>query len=181
MASARRTSTLEQAVLGGGERHRLAGDGDGVRHLVDDDAAVLQRVAQVTGAAAPADGAQPRQQLVEGERLHEEVVGAAVEAGDAIGDGVAGGDDDHRRVDAAGAQPPAHLEAVEAGQHQVEHDGVVFLGRRHLHRRHTVLDQVHQMAFLGQAADDEAADLGIVFDDEHAHGGGRQAEASATA
>ena len=37
---------------------------------------------------------------------------------------VAGGEEQHRGAAAVGAQPPAHLEAVEVGQHHVEHDQV---------------------------------------------------------
>ena len=62
------------------------------------------------GAAAPQQDAQPGQQLGEGERLDEVVVGPGVEAGDAVLDGVAGGQDQDRAWPArpgAGRRAPA--------------------------------------------------------------------------
>ena len=67
---------------------------------------------------------QPREQLLEGERLGQVVVGARVEPGDPVGDGLARGEDEHRQVVPGAAQPPAHLEPVEPRHHDVEDEGV---------------------------------------------------------
>ena len=61
------------------------------------------------------------------ERLGDVVVDAQAQALDLVGRGVAGGqeDDRHPRAGAlALAQPAGHLEAVEVGEHHVEHDQV---------------------------------------------------------
>ena len=73
-------------------------------------------------------------QLGQRERLHQIVVGAAVESLDAVANGLARGQHQDRRPHAALAQAPAGLEAGEAGQHDVEHDRVVLDGLGHPQR-----------------------------------------------
>src|SRR4051794_4866239 len=53
------------------------------------------------------------------------VVGAAVEPRDPVLDRVARGQHEHRRPDAIGAQRPDSGKPVDAGQHDVEDDGVI--------------------------------------------------------
>ena len=83
------------------------------------------------GRGAPQRGAQPGEQLVHAERLGHVVVGAGVERGDLVGLAVAHGqhDDRHR---APAAQAADHVDAVDAGQAEVEDDdvGVVARGER---------------------------------------------------
>ncbi len=69
-------------------------------------------------------GADPRHQLLEAERLHEVVVAAEREPAHLVVGAVARGEEQHRRPYAVVAKPAAHLEAVEVGQHDVEHDQV---------------------------------------------------------
>ena len=73
---------------------------------------------------APQQRAQPGDDLLEAERLGDVVVAAGGQPGDAVLDGVPGGEEQHRHVRVVAAQPAQHLEAVEVGQHHVEHDGV---------------------------------------------------------
>ena len=54
-------------------------------------------ISGAAGRPGAASRAHAREQLVEVERLHQIVVGAAVEAGDAVGHRVARGDDEHRQ------------------------------------------------------------------------------------
>ena len=81
------------------------------------------------GAAAPGQRLQPRQQFQERERLDQVVVGAVVQAADAVLDAVARGQHDDRRL-AHAAQGPQHREAVHARQHRVQHDHVVIVLQR---------------------------------------------------
>ena len=107
-------------------------------------------------------------QLVERERLHEIVVGAGVETGDAVGDLVAGGQHQHRRVIAPVAQDPADRQPVGPGHEHVEHDGV---GRELVdpQQRVVAVDRgVHVVALEPQRALDRLADVRVVLDDEHA-------------
>ena len=68
----------------------------------------------------PQDRLHPCDQLSHAERLGEVVVGADRQADDEVGLVVAGGEHQHRYV-AVALDAPAHLQAVEAGEHQVEH------------------------------------------------------------
>ena len=112
---------------------------------------------------------QPREQLAEGERLDEVVVGARVETLDPVLDRVARGQHQHRRPDAAGAQLAAGGEAVDPRQHHVEDDRVV--GRRagHPERLLAGRGEIGRMALLAEAAHEQAAELRLVLDDQDAH------------
>ena len=77
------------------------------------------------------DGVDASQELANAERLDQIVVGAELEAHDAVDLVSAGADDDDRHA-RAGAQLTAHLEAVAVGEAQVEQHEIV-LGRRHAH------------------------------------------------
>ena len=74
--------------------------------------------------APPQQRPYAREQLVVGERLHEVVVGAAVETADPVVDRVARGQHENRHIVRRRAQSPADLDAVESGQHEVQHDEV---------------------------------------------------------
>ena len=69
------------------------------------------------------------EQLAEAERLHDVVVGAELEPDDAVDLVAARRDDDDRHV-RRGAEPAAHLEAVDVRQPEVEQHDVVVLRRR---------------------------------------------------
>src|SRR4051812_44396452 len=79
--------------------------------------------------AAAQQRAQAGEQLLALEGLDEVVVGAGVQALDARLQGVAGGEHQDRHV-AVGAQAPGHLDAVDPGQPEVEHDEVGDVGAR---------------------------------------------------
>ena len=67
-------------------------------------------------ARAASERTQPSRQLLVGEGLRQVVVGAGVEAGDAVVERVAGGQHDDRRRAAAGPEPTRDLEPVESGR-----------------------------------------------------------------
>jgi len=113
---------------------------------------------------------QAREQLVEGERLREVVVGPGVETGHAILDSLASGQHQHRRPDVLGAKSPADLEAVEPGQHHVEDDHVEARRLGHPDRFLTVPGDIGCMPFLAQAARQQLGKLALVLDDQHPHG-----------
>ena len=68
----------------------------------------------------PQPRADASEQLLEHERLRDVVVGAAVEARHGVDDLVAGREDDHGKLLAAGAERAQHGQAVLAGQADVE-------------------------------------------------------------
>ena len=91
------------------------------------------------------------------------------EAGDAVVDGVARGQHQDGAPDAAVAEAPADREAVEPGQHHVEHDRVVGDGVRHPERLLAAIGDVDGVALLAQAAREQARELRLVLDHEHTH------------
>ena len=113
-------------------------------------------------------------ELGEGEGLDHVVVGAGAQAADALVDGAHRGQDDRRGLDAGGADRLQQRQAVEVGQHPVEHQGVEAAG-----------DRVHQalapgggrldgVAGLAQALGEIVLGVVVVLDDQDAarHGQG---------
>ena len=125
---------------------------------------------------APQERTDARRELGQLERLDHVVVGAGVEPGDAIGDGVARGDDQHRTRVAAPAHAAQHVETFLARQPEVEqHEVVHVLGERELGRA-AVAHPVDGEAVLAQSAADRLADHRVVFGEEQAHAWQRVAE-----
>ena len=114
-----------------------------------------------------------RQQLARVEGLGQVVVGADLEADDAVDVLDLGGEHDDRRRVVGRAQAAADRQAVFAGQHQVEHDQVDGLARQHAVQRLGVFGQQDLEAFLRQVAAQQVADARIVVDDDDAVGRGR--------
>ena len=71
----------------------------------------------------------PRQQLVDVERLDQVVLRPAVEALDPVGDGAAGGQDQGGSAYVLAAQPSEQVQALDRGQAAVEHQPVVAPGQ----------------------------------------------------
>ena len=111
---------------------------------------------------------QPRLELLQRERLDEVVVGAGVQAGDAIVDGVARGQHQHRRAIAGVAQAPADLEAVDPGHRDVEHDRVVARVGQAIQRLAAVGRELDLIAVQAQRAIQRGPHRGLVVDDQHA-------------
>ena len=118
---------------------------------------------------APCQRANPRDQLDERKRLHQVVVGTRVQPGDAVVDGVTGGQHQHARPHVLLAKSPADLEAIRARQHDVEHDDVVGRSRRPDHRVWAIAHDVHGDPFELQPLTENRGHLHIVVDDQHAH------------
>ena len=119
---------------------------------------------------AAQDRLEPGRELGEGEGLDQVVVGAGAQAGDALVDGAHRGQEDRRGLHAGGAQRLQERQAVEVGEHAVEHQGV-----------EAAVEGVHQalaagagrldgVAGLAQALGEIVAGVGVVLDDEDAAG-----------
>ena len=115
----------EQVVLRRRQRDLDAAPRDLVGVVVHLEVAARNTVRSLAALpGAPQHGRRAGHQLLEAERLLEVVVAAEREPAHLVLGGVAGGEEQHRRVVAAGPQPPADLEPVEVGQHHVEQDEV---------------------------------------------------------
>ncbi len=111
----------EQVELLARQLDLSAGDGDVARVAPQHDVARREHLVLVAVLDAAQDRLDARGELARRERLRDVVVGAELEAGDAVGLLVARGQhqDRHLRVR---AHLPADLEAVDPRQADVEHD-----------------------------------------------------------
>ena len=73
---------------------------------------------------APHQGPQPRDDLLEAERLGDVVVAAGGQPGDPVLDGVAGGQEQHGHVRVVARIRRSTSRPSKSGQHHVERDGV---------------------------------------------------------
>ena len=120
-------------------------------------------------AVAAQQRAQPRQQLLERERLDEVVVGAGVQAADPVGHGVARGQQQHRRAVPRRAQAPADLEPVHPRHQQSSTSASgAPLGER-IERLLPVRGQLGVVALHPQRAVDGVAHRRLVVDHQDAH------------
>jgi hypothetical protein len=83
--------------------------------------AELQRLVR---SPAPEQGTDAREQLGKSEGLHEVIVGAGIEALNAILDGVLGREDEDGGLDPPLAKRSQDLEAVATRQHEIQEDEV---------------------------------------------------------
>src|SRR5439155_6530389 len=112
------------------------------------------------------EGADAAHQLAQAERLGQVVVGAELEADDPVDLLLASGQEEHRHLRAAGTQAAEDLEAVHAGQADVEDDEVrgplepfaeaVLAGAR----------DGHLVALLGEGIFDPTRHRVFVLDDQ---------------
>jgi len=166
----------EEVELLAGERERLVVERDGVRARVDikvtDDDGRITAVGSLRfgeeGAAE--DGAQACEEFASGEGFGQVIVGSHFEADDAVVLFAATGEHEHGDL-GVGAKSAQNLEAIEAGKHHVEDDGVV-----------TILQSAGQAGGAGVFHRDviahrleiflhEAAKAYIVFDQQKASEG----------
>ena len=117
----------------------------------------------------------PGDELDERERLRDVVVAACVEAGHAVDDRVARGEEEHRRLDAARAERLADVAPVGVGQADVDDEDVRHVGLGACEHLASGRDAVDGEALLAQAAAEDAPELCVVLDDEHTAAGHRDA------
>jgi len=118
---------------------------------------------------ATSEGAEPSQQLTEGERLSEIVIGACVESANPIIDRPARGNHDDRRPVARAAKVTTGRETVLIGEHDVEHHDVVCRVREHRARVTGCACHVTDHVDGAQRPSDCGRHGYVVLDDQHAH------------
>ena len=116
--------TFEQGVFAGGEIY----DDLGATHLVTDG--VYLKVGDGVGenglgGVTSQDGAKAGAEFTGGERLGQVIVGTEIESGDAVFERIAGGKDEDGQTSATEAEAAKNFQPIEAGKHEVEHEGVV--------------------------------------------------------
>ena len=121
----------------------------------------------------PQERLDPAHQLAQPERLGQVVVGAELQADDLVDLVVAGREHQDRRLGAGGAEAAQDLEAVDAGQPDVEDDEVRRLADGQLEALLAGLRQGHRVALLLEGVLDAPGDGVLVLDDQD--GGGHAA------
>ncbi len=121
-------------------------------------------------AGAAQQRAQPGEDLLDVEGLDHVVVGAGVQARDAVGGLHEGGEHEDGGPVALGAQHPADLEAVDARHHHVEDEHVRRVPVRLRQRLHTVRDRRHPVPLQRQRTLQGMTDGTVVFGEQHSLG-----------
>ena len=124
-------------------------------------------VAAIGLAGPPQQRADAGRQLLRGERLREVVVGAGLEAGDDVVGVGPGGDHDDRDV-ARAPDRPAHLEAVDAREHDVDEHDVGRVAVERLERVLAGLGLLDLPALVLEGHLDRGADALVVLDGQDA-------------
>ena len=128
------------------------------------------RLGGAAGGGCSAGTAQDRlhaqHQFARAEGLGEIVVGADLEPADAVVLLAEGGQHHDRQIGSAPAEPPAHLEAVDAGEHEVEHHDVGRARRGGGQGVDAVRRAQHRHAGALEIRGDDVADGLVVIDDQ---------------
>ena len=144
---------------------------DLVRGDVHDEVRAMEELAAARLAPAK-KRPHSRQELVVREGLDEVVVRTRVQAVDAVGDRIAGGEHQDRHVRSF-AQAPADLDAVEAGQHAIEDDEIRRPIARGDERAGTIGRDLHGVALVRQRPSERRSETSVVVhhEDPPAHRG----------
>ena len=118
---------------------------------------------------AAAQRPQPRGQFQQAERLDEIVVRAGVEPAHPVAHAVPRGHHQHRGPDPGLPEPPAKLEPVEAGQHDIQDDRPIGILGRQPQALRAVLRDVDRVALLRQPALEEPGHPNLILDYQHPH------------
>ena len=166
---------LQEQELLGGQADRAPAVGDEVALPVEFDGPVRQHGVPRLGPSlrAAEQGPDARHQLARAERLGDVVVGPQLEADDAVRLLGAGREhDDGQRAGLGGAaQRAADLEAVDAGQHEIEDHQVRHARPDRLERLAAVAEGVGHVPRPRQVALEQFGDVSVVFDNQDvAHG-----------
>jgi len=107
--------------------------------------------------------AETGEEFAKFERLGQIIVGAVIEPGDAIFDGVSSGEHENGNCGAGLAEAVANFKTAEAGKHDVQNDQIVGIDFGLLESFGTGCDGIDGIGLFFQAFDDKALDAGIVF------------------
>ena len=114
-------------------------------------------------------GAQAGTQFMQIDRLDHIVVGAQVQAADAVRHGVTRGQHQHRGADLAGPQRLQHVQSVLQRQAEIEYRRRVVARRQLALGGQAVTHPVHLETQLTQAGPQSVAQHGIIFSQQNTH------------
>ena len=117
----------EEVELGCGELDWRARARHGVPLLVEHDVREAENVARKLGSGSTQDCLHASDELGQAERLRHVVVASRAQRLDLVLGRVLRGEEQHDALEALGAEAPADLDALEIGEHPVEHDQIGLL------------------------------------------------------
>ncbi len=172
---------IQQVELARGERALHAVQERLAAPLVERQRPRGERGLVLLRTRAPQHGVHARQHLAWRERLRDVVVGAPLEAEELVHLGAARREEQHRRVArrGLGAHLAQHLEAVQAGEEEVEEHEVRMRCEDPLEPLLAVLGEQHAVALLLEVVAQQFADFALVVDDEDGGGHARSLESRA--
>lgn len=153
----------------GGQGNGFSGAGHGLTSDIQLQVGNLEEFG-FCGSGSAEEGADAGEQFGEGEGFDEVIIGPGFEAVDTIADGITGGEHEDAGGGPGVAELGKDIETIFAGEQDIQDEEVVKIGGSEVEAVLSVIGVVHLEAFLAQAADEEASDLGIVFDEEDSHG-----------
>ncbi len=155
---------FEQTKLGGGERDFEAAAfdfaGSGVEREIAGGEFLDRRLEGTAG-----EGAETGEEDVEGERFDEIIVGAGIETGNDVFRGVASGEHQDGGAVFAGTETESDFEAVDAGHHDIEDDGVESAGGEGGEGLFAIAGESDGVVVFLKALAQEVAHGGFVFGD----------------
>ena len=159
---------VENVEFGGGDVEGLVGDPDAAGGGAETEAADFGEfgLAGEGVAGAAEDGGDAGGEFFGAEGFGEIVVGAGVEAEDAVLLGTAGGEHDDGNGGAA-AELGEDFEAVEAGEHDVEEDEIEGVFRSAGEAGGTVVDGVEGIAGALEEFGDELTETDVIVNDQN--------------
>ena len=129
--------------------------------------------------ATPKQCLNAGQQLIEGEGFYQVVVGARLQAANAVLHGVLGREDQNVSIFARLAKLFQQGEAVQPRQHQVQDDQVVIAGLRPTKSFPAIAHDIHGITGPAEPIAEGTLQARRVFDQQNSHGTGpRRAETS---
>ena len=159
----------EQLELGGRELEQVARARHLVAVLVEREVGEHQHaVRRAVSLDTPQHRAHASDQLVEAERLGHVVVAAEREPADLVLGRITRGQVDRGHRPALAREPAVDLEAIEVGEHHIEHDQVGRERLRVCQRRTTRARRLDLEPLIAKGGCNEVRDRRLVIDDEHA-------------
>src|SRR5471032_1147457 len=164
-----RDQRLQHGPFARRQADQIAADEHLARLRIDAHAIVFEHRLGAAGRTAQ-QRADARQQFIEVIRFQHIVVGAGIEAGDALLLGVARRRHQHRRELLARAHRAQHLQAILARQAQVQQHQIVGLGLQGRIGHRAVLDPVDGVVLGPEQVEHHFADHRVVFHQQQSHG-----------
>lgn len=169
-AAGRTHEAGEEGEFARGERDVLGSSADLPGEEVDRKVGGGEEAGVVAGTSAQ-DGVESGDQFIGEEGLREVVIGTEVQAFDAFVEGSAGGEEEDGNRAAEFADLAKDAEAVAAGEHDVQNQGIERAGGGEGEGVAAVVADVDDKAGGFQRLADECGDFPLVFSHEHFHGG----------